>query len=157
MPVNSAEKRTLAGLARELGVKRQTIYIWQNLFPNETPAVTDYDAWRAFCVEKNLTEVGNKIEKDRETLLREKLQEEIKLLKTKNAKEEKTVADRAEVDELFLHISTLQKTILFQRLGRELGPKCQGKTAGEMNAWGLQLANEIADIFTSKVEQWQSS
>lgn len=150
-------KKGVAGLAEALGFTRQSFYDWKIRFKDSCPTGDDVEQWRRFIEENQLGVVGNRVEKPRENLMQEKLTQEIRLLKTKNAKEEKSVVDRGEMDELLLHISTLQRTILHQRLGRELGPKCEGKNAAEMNVFGRQLADELCDIFSGKIDQWRST
>lgn len=86
----------------------------------------------------------------------EKTQKEILLLQLKIAKEERTVAKISEVESLHNHLATLLKTTLFQRLGRELGPKGEGKTAAELNVFGRSIAEELCGLFTNGIEQWKA-
>ena len=151
------KKPTVSSLSKALDVSRPTIYVWLEKYGAECPGLGDVEGWQKLIVAKNLTHAGPRAGKERESLIQQKLSQEIRLLKTKNAKEEKSVVDRGEMDELLLHISTLQRTILHQRLGRELGPKCEGKSAAEMNVFGTQTADEICDIFTQKLDQWRQT
>lgn len=146
---------TRAGLAKRLRVSAVSIDAWAAL-PG-APTGFNYEEWKAFVKENDLGIAGNRVSKSREELLKESLRAKIKLDNLKIAKEERTVVDRAEVDKFLLHIATLQKTILYQRLGRELGPKGEGKNATELNIYGQAVADELADIFANGLEQWQSA
>lgn len=83
-----------------------------------------------------------------------KAESESKILRLKLAKEEKKSVDKSEVNALFLHVSTLQKTILYTKLERELAGRTVGRTAGEISAVGRSVADELAEIFTSEVAKW---
>lgn len=85
----------------------------------------------------------------------EKTRKESRLLDLKIAKEERKTANIADVDALHLHLSTFVKTILYQRLSREMGPKCAGKTAEEINIFGRAAAGEICELLRHGIEQWK--
>lgn len=149
------DKLTWMALAEKLEVSSQAVVNWRKL-PG-APVTSDLEKWVSFVKENGLGLMGNRVGKDREALLIEKLETEIALNKAKLAKEERTVVDRSAVDAFLLHVATLQKTILYQRLCRELGPKGEGKTAQELNVFGQAVADELATIFSNAIESWNQS
>jgi len=149
-----ADKLTWIALAEKLDVTSQSVVNWRKM-PG-APTDTNLESWLAFVRDNSLGIAGNRVTKDREALLIEKLETEIALNRAKLAKEERTVVDRDAVDAFLLHVATLQKTILYQRLVRELGPKGEGKTAQELSVFGQAVADELATIFSNSIEQWKS-
>ena len=147
-------KLTWGELAEKLEVSSQSVTVWRRR-PG-APTDTNLEVWLDFVRDNSLGLAGNRVGKDREALLIEKLETEIALNRAKLAKEERTVVDRDAVDEFLLHVATLQKTILYQRLGRELGPKGEGKTAQELSVFGQAVADELATIFSNSIEKWTS-
>jgi len=119
------------------------------------PQNPDIEAWSTYVSDNDLGVVGNRVSQDREELLREKLTKENRLLDLKIAREEKTSVDRAEVDALLLHIATMQKTVLYPALERELPAKAEGHTAAEISLIGREIGDRLCAIFTSQIESWQ--
>jgi len=150
MPTETGQ--TWSKLAIKLQVSTQAIREWRRL--PDAPDVPDLERWKAFVELNELGIVGNRVSKDRETLLKEKLTKENRLLDLKIAKEEKTSVDRKEVDALFLHIATLAKTTLYPALERELPPKAEGRTAAEISLIGREMADKIVDQMQRDMEAW---
>lgn len=84
-----------------------------------------------------------------------KLEVETRILLLKEAKENRTVATVSDIEKLLLHLSTMVKTIAYQRLGRELGARGEGKSAAELNVLGKTIAGELVDIMENGVRSWQ--
>jgi hypothetical protein len=139
-------------LCKRLKFSRTAFHGWRKL-PG-APQTPDAAAWKAFIAENDLGIVGNRVSKDREELIKEKLTKENRLLDLKIAKEEKTSVDRKEVDALFLHIATLAKTTLYPALERELPPKAEGRTAAEISLIGREMADKIVDQMQRDMEAW---
>lgn len=96
--------------------------------------------------------------KGRLTELKElKTEREAERLRLENLRLEGKMVEIAAVNERDLHLSSLQKTILYQRLGSELGARGEGKNAAELNVLGLTVADEICDLFTQGVDEWQKT
>ncbi len=87
----------------------------------------------------------------------EKTQKESRLLDLKIAREERSVVPIADLERLHLHVASVLKTTLFQRLGREMGAKCQGKTAKEINVFGRGVAVELCGTFGTAIQDWKDS
>lgn len=138
-----------------LQVSRQTIAEWRKL--DEAPQVPNYERWKAFVEMNELGIVGNRVTKDRETLLKENLTKKNKLLDLQIAKEEKRSVDRSEVDSLFMHISTLAKTTLYPALERELPPRAEGRTAAEISLVGREIADRICEQMARDIEAWSEA
>lgn len=143
---------TWAKLAIKLGVSVVALRQWREL--PEAPEVPDVDRWKAFVEMSGLGVVGNRVGAGREELLKENLVKKNRLLDLEIAAKEKKVVDRAEVDALLLHISTLAKTTLYPALERELPPKAEGRTAAEISLLGRQLADRICDQMSRDIEVW---
>ena len=94
---------------------------------------------------------------DKEELTKEKLRSEIRLNELKIQKEEGRTVLVTDVEERDLHLATLQKTVLYQKLGRELGARCAGRSAEELCVLGERIADEICGIFNEGVEKWKDS
>lgn len=122
--------------------------------PN-APQSPDLESWRAFIDAHELGIVGNRVSKDREQLLKEKLEKENKLLDLKIAREEGTSIDRTAVDALLLHVATMQKTVLYPALERELPAKAEGRTAAEISLIGREIGDRLCAVFSSQIETWQ--
>ena len=144
--------KTQADLAISLKVTASTISAWKNL--EGAPSELNVGAWLAFMRARQLGPYGKK---DREALLKEKLETEIQLNKLKIGKEEGRMVEVAEVETRDMHLGTLMKVMLYQRLGRELGPRGVGKDASQLNLLGEQVADEICEIFQRGVENWKTS
>ena len=145
---------TWTELGKQLGVTRQTVYEWKKL-PG-APTTPDVTQWKAFAAENQLGLVGNRVGKGRESLLEEKLVEEIKLLRIRNAKENRTVVDREAVDAMLLRVGSLMKPVLYHKLERELPPKAAGRAADEIAMLGREMADDICDIFRQGLEEWKA-
>lgn len=145
---------TQSGLAKRLHVTRAALRAWAKL--DGAPSNWDYDEWRAFMQEQSLGSAGNRVSADKEELQKEKLRGEIRLNELKIAKEERTSVSRAEVDSLLLHVATMQKTILYPALERELPPRAAGRTAAEIGLIGREVADRLCDVFSSAVETWKT-
>jgi hypothetical protein len=139
-------------LAQRVKVSAGTISSWKNL-PG-APKELHVGQWIEFMKSRMLGPYGKK---DRETLMKEKLETEIKLNGLKIRKEEGRTVEIGAVEERDLHLSTLMKTMLYQRLGRELGPRGVGKDASQLNLLGEQVADEICEIFQQGIETWKTS
>jgi hypothetical protein len=145
---------TQAGLAKRLHVTRAALSAWSNL--DGAPLGWDYDEWRAFMKDQSLGVSGNRTSADKEELQKEKLRGEIRLNELKIAKEERTSVSRADVDALLLHIATMQRTVLYPALERELPPRAEGRTAAEIGLVGREIADRLCDIFAASVESWKT-
>jgi hypothetical protein len=65
------------------------------------------------------------------------------------AKIESRYVATAEADRFLHHLATLQRAVLIQKLERELPGRIEGKTTGEKQVLGRQIADEICDIMQS--------
>lgn len=144
---------TWSRLAEILQFTVQAISRWRRL-PGAPEGPQNVAAWREFIAANDLGIVGNRSSKDREALLIEKLTKENKLLDLKIAKEERTSVARSEVDELLLHVATLQKAVLFPALENELPPRAEGRSAAEISVMGRELGDRICGIFAQAMETW---
>lgn len=151
---DSAEQlcSTQAELAQRIKFSAGAISGWKNL-PG-APAELHVGQWLEFIKANDL---GKKPAKGKEALQKEKLETEIKINGLKIRREEGRTVEIAEVEERDLHLSTLMKTMLYQRLGRELGPRGVGKDASQLNLLGEQVADEICEIFQRGIETWKTS
>jgi hypothetical protein len=137
-----------------------TGYVGRKGFPKKTKRGYDVQAilaWYRQFVLPNKKGGDGSGPSDLNTKRGQKIDEEIALLKLKWAKEMKTVADRAEVDSMLLHVATLQKTMLYQALEREFPPKCEGRTASEISLLGRELADRLCEVFNTSVESWKQA
>lgn len=142
-------------LSKRIRFSRQSVLAWRKL-PG-APKTPDLAQWKEFMEENNLgSGVGNKTGRGREKLLEEKLVEEIKLLRIKNAKEQRTVVDRDAVDAMLLRVGSLMKPVLYHKFERELPPKALGRTADEIAMIGREMADDICDIFQRGLEEWKA-
>ena len=149
------DKSDWGTLAKRLHYSRTAIFNWRKI--DGAPQEPDYDAWKLFIQNADVGVAGNRKSKDREALLKEKLETEIQLNKLKIGKEEGRMVEVAEVETRDMHLGTLMKVMLYQRLGRELGPRGVGKDASQLNLLGEQVADEICEIFQRGVENWKTS
>lgn len=146
---------TRAQLANRLGVSTNSITTWKKL-PG-APSGWEFEEWKAFMEANGLGIRGaKKIGGERENLLTRKLERETKLLDLRIAKEEGNYIERTAANEFMLHVATMQKTVLYQRLGRELGARGEGKSAAELNALGQAIADEICTIMVNGLEQFNA-
>ena len=86
-----------------------------------------------------------------------KAEKEDKILELKLGREERRTVARAAVDDLHLHIATMQKTLLYSMLENEYPGKVVGRTAGEIKMAGRAIADRICEVMQREVEQWQPS
>lgn len=142
-------------LCKRLRVSRTAVYEWKKL-PG-APTEPDYEAWKLFVEENELGISGNRTDRGREELLKENLTKKNRLLDLQIAKEEKTVVDRSEVNELLLHVSTLAKAILYPAMERELPPRAEGRSAAEISIVGREVADRICEQMQSDLAVWAES
>lgn len=100
-------------------------------------------------------EAGQREKKNLVELKAGKLERENKKLDLEIAVTEKKMIAVKEVDALLLHIATLQKTILYQALEREMPAKGAGRSAGELTALGRGLADRLCEIFAEEETKWK--
>ncbi len=153
MTIKRPARTTWTALAVALGFSREAFYRWRTL-PG-APRTPDVAPWQTYIAANNLgAGVGNRVSDRREELLVAIAQENLAALKRKRAREEGQTVPLHEIDALHLHLSTLLKTTLYQRLSRELGPRCEGKSAVEINVVGRAIADELCETFRNGVESW---
>ena len=139
-------------LAKQCGISRQSLLVWRKL-PG-APQTPDKAAWLAFIDENDLGQVGNRVSKDREELMRENLAKRNRLLDMEIAVKNRTMVDRASVDAMLLHVATMQKAVLFPALERELPAKAEGRPAAEISVLGREIGDRICAIFSSGIQSW---
>lgn len=142
-------------LAIKLGISRVSLSEWRRL--PEAPKLPDFGRWTAFIELMGLGTAGNRVSESREELLKANLVKKNRLLDIQIAKEEKSVVDRAEVDQLLMHVSTLAKAVLYPALERELPPKAQGRNAAEISLVGREIADRICEQMRRDMEVWQEA
>ena len=142
-------------LAQHLGVVPRTLSRWKHL-PG-CPATPDVEAWRKFVEENSLGISPTKISPGRARLMEENLVKRNRLLDLEIAKQERRVIERAAVDELLLHVASLQKVVLAQKLEREMPVRTEGKSAAEKVLIGRAILDEICGIFSSRATQWREA
>ena len=84
-----------------------------------------------------------------------KADKEDRILGLKLAREERKTVARADVDQLHLHIASLQKTVLYSILENEYPAKVVGRTSAEIKLAGRQVADRLCAIMQREVDQWQ--
>ena len=89
-----------------------------------------------------------------DTLRAGKLERETRKLDLEIAEREATSMDVAEVGDLLHHLASFSKTILYQRLGREFGARCAGKSPEELTGFGNGIADEICGQLAEAVTKW---
>jgi hypothetical protein len=142
-------------LAQRLGVTPRTLSRWKHL-PG-CPATPDVEAWQRFVEENSLGISPNKITPGRARLMEENLVKRNRLLDLEISKQERRVIERAAVDELLLHVASLQKVVLGQKLEREMPARTEGKSAAERVLIGRAILDEICGIFSSRATQWREA
>ncbi len=155
---NEETAETWPRLAEILGFSRRTITEWRKL-PGAPTGPQDIKAWRDFIEVNDLGIVGNRASKSREQLLVEKLTKENRLLELKIAKEERTVVERAAVDQMLLRLGSLQKTLLYQKLEREMPVKAAagGADVEQMRKLGMETADSICELFRQGMTAWEET
>ena len=83
-----------------------------------------------------------------------KLDEEIRLLKIKAAKEERAVIDANALDQFHLQLAIRQKSSLSQKLITELNPKLEGLSAAERLPLLEQVVDEVCQIMRDSFDEW---
>ena len=151
------DPQTWDQLAKALGVSVVSVNGWRNL-PG-APADKDLGAWQAFQAENELGIAGNKGSASREELLKANIEKRNKLLDLQIAKEERTVVDRTVVDEMLLRLGSLQKTVLYQKLEKELPAKAaaHGAAVEPMQILGREIADGLCELFGQEMDRWQNS
>ena len=89
-----------------------------------------------------------------DTLRAGKLERETRKLDLEIAEREATSMDVNEVGDLLHHLASFSKTILYQRLGREFGARCSGKSPEELTGFGNDIADEICAQLSEAVTKW---
>ena len=84
----------------------------------------------------------------------EKIRKETQLLDLKISREHGEMMPVDDVESLVRYLSMTTKTLLYQRLGQELGPRAIGQTPAEINAVGNGVAAEICNIFKDTIKKW---
>ena len=143
------------GLAERLKVSRRSLSRWKRL-PG-CPPVPDFKAWQEFIETNALNVSPTKISPGRVLLLEQNLAKRNHLLDLEIAKQERRTIERATVDELLLHIASLQKVVLSQKLEREMPVRCEGKTAAERVLIGRAILDECCGIFSSRAATWREA
>jgi hypothetical protein len=90
---------------------------------------------------------------ERAELLREKMGKEIRLLGLKISSLEAVAMPIQEVSDLLRFLATFTKTTLAP-LGAELGARCSGKSAEELNTIGPVVADEFLTRLAEAVAKW---
>lgn len=143
-----------AKLALRLHVSRPTLTAWRKLVGAPTEAL--FDPWKAFVEAEGLGVAGNRVSKVREQHLTSAIEKRNRLLDLEISQKEGRMADRFEVDTMLTRIGSLQKTILYAKLERELPAKAVGRSAEEIATLGREFADELCAIFARGVEEWQN-
>lgn len=63
----------------------------------------------------------------------------------------------ADVDQMLLHIGSLQKVVLFQKFEREMPVRTDGKSTTEKQVIGRAMADELCAIFSSETDKWKDA
>lgn len=141
-------------LAAELEVSHNTLITWRK--KTDAPQTTDVEQWRAYVIANGLGLGGNHKGREREALLAASVEKRNRLLDLEIAREERKSVDRAEAEALFLHVASLQKTVLYAALERELPAKAEGRSASEIAVLGREMADRLCEIFAGPIDSWRS-
>lgn len=156
MPKNQSKKQPDWGhLADQLKVSRRTLFNWRRL-PG-APEATNLAVWQKYVEENSLNISPTKISPGRARLMEENLVKRNRLLDLEISKQERRVIERATVDELLLHVASLQKVVLAQKLEREMPARTEGKSAAERVLIGRAILDEVCGIFSSRATQWREA
>jgi len=156
MSPEKAEKEPGWGeLAVQLKVARRVLFTWRRL-PG-APETADLGIWKNFVEENSLGIAPNRVAPRRAELMEENLVKRNRLLDLEIAKQERSVIERAAVDALLLRVASMQKTILYQSLEREMPAKAAGRSAEEIAVLGRETADNLCEIFSREIEQWKQS
>lgn len=159
---NSDEEwvKDTTALARELGLARKSIYEARERFPDAPAKHADgkrenLKAWREFCA-------TNLIGKDTATktlaeLKAELMRREIRLRDIKIQREGGKLVSREVVEDLLGLLAQKLDLLLRLKLEVELGPRCAGKDAGEINHEGSQILDEIREVVNSNLASFEAT
>jgi len=153
-PDKVKEKAEIAAFRRAIGVSEPTFADWRRM-PG-APVTLDVEQWRAFIVENGLGVRGSRPMPAREAHLTDNVARRNRLLELEIQQKEGKLADRSEVDTMLTRMGSLQKTILYAKLERELPAKAVGRSAEEIATLGREFADELCAIFARGVEEWQN-
>ena len=150
-------KETWPKLAIRLQVSRTAIHNWRKL--EGAPQTPDYQKWREYIDLMELGVVGNRTSGGREELLKENLVKKNRLLDLDIAERERTVIDRGVIDSMLLRLGSLQKTVLYQKLEREMPAKAaaHGAAVEPMQRLGREIADGLCELFGQEMDRWQNS
>ena len=146
-------------LAKELGLNRSAIYDARARYPNEAPKKEtgsrreNLHAWQRFCAEKL-------IGKDTATqtlseLKAQLMQREIRLRDMKIARESGEMVLRSVVEEMLGVLAQKIDLLLRLKLEVELGTRCAGKAAAEINIEGAEMLDEIRAVVNNNLATFQ--
>ena len=154
-PTEPAGKVTWPKLAIRLRVSRTSIDNWRKL--PDAPQVPDVERWKAFVEMNDLGRPGNRPAAGREELLQENLVKKNRLLDLEIGERERKSIDRTLVNALLLRLGSLQKTVLFQKLEKEMPAKAaaHGAPAVEMAKLGRETADALCELFAQEMDRWQ--
>ena len=85
------------------------------------------------------------------------MRREIKLRDMKIAREGGKVVSREVVEELLGLLAQKLDLLLRLKLEVELGPRCAGKSAAEVNIEGREILDEIREVVNSNLANFQAS
>ena len=83
-----------------------------------------------------------------------KTEREAERLRLENLKLEGKMVEFDVVNERDAHIGAILKAILYARLN-EIGARCAGKSAEELNVFGAQVADEICTSLQDQANEWR--
>ena len=150
-------RETWSKLAIKLGFSVQSLKNWRKR--EGAPQTPDLDAWETYIDVQQLGIAGNRTSDSREDLLKENLKKKNRLLDLQIAREERQSIDRTVVDQLFLRLASLQKTVLYQHLEKQMPAKAVGHGAAiePMQKLGREIADALCEIFNQEMDRWQNS
>lgn len=147
-------------LARELGLNRSAIYDARARYPDEAPKKEagtrreNLHAWQRFCAEKLIgKDVATQTLADLKAQL---MQREIRLRDMKIARESGEMVLRTVVEEMLGVLAQKLDLLLRLKLEVELGPRCAGKSAAEINLEGREVLDEIREVVNSNLATFQA-
>ena len=150
-----SEKPTWTELSQRLRFSQTSITEWRKL-PG-APQEPIYEEWTVFIEDNDLGGQGRKSSEARENFLTARVQKQNRLLDIEIAKKERALVDRAAVDGMLLQVSSLAKTVLYQKMERELPAKLVGLTPPEMSIKMREAADEISEIIANGFRDWSQT
>ena len=149
--MHPVESKTLSwsALAKALEITRATLDVWRKI--DGAPSGTDLAAWSSWAENNRSRMAGSKELRD------EKTRQEIALLKAKLDREHRKVIERDEVNRLLLHISSQQRTRLYQFMDSEAAPKLDGMSAVQMRPILREFADSLCDTMAALVEDFEKA